>query len=227
MVMYHKSGLLLLILLIVASLALAACGGSDSKNEVSQDEANGSADTSLPQTFMSANGVTLRYPQSWVARDLVEGPLVYAVVANSQAVLDDLDSDAPGQMPAGGFFLTINTVSWADLAAALGVSDVAAVKSVGVMGVMEMFYTPVDMTPSDGDSFQFGNVEAVTIGTIEAARASFIDSDTKSYGFNIAYEFDDDWLAWIQMQALEGELAGFEGIAYEIIESITYNAPAG
>lgn len=29
------------------------------------------------------------------------------------------------------------------------------------------------------------------------------------------------------MQALEGELAGFEGIAYEIIESITYNAPAG
>ena len=64
MVMYRKSGLLLLILLIVASLALAACGGSDSKNEVSQDEAGGSADTSLPQTFESVT--VLRGHAGWV-----------------------------------------------------------------------------------------------------------------------------------------------------------------
>jgi len=57
-VMYRKSGLLLLILLIIASLVLVACGGRDTKNEVSQDEANSSADTSLPQTFESVTVLT-------------------------------------------------------------------------------------------------------------------------------------------------------------------------
>jgi|GEM_PF-2363913 len=216
MVMYRKSGLLLLILLIVASLALAACGGSDSKNEISQDEAGGSADTSLPQIFVSANGVTLRYPQGWVARDLVEGPLVYAVVANSQAVLDDLESDAPVQMPAGGFLLTIYTVSWVDLAAALGVSS-SALEDMDIKAWMEAFYPP---------GFGYGEVETVTIGAIQAARSNGQISDGND-GFTLAYKLDNISAIWISVLTHEGELAGFEGIAYEIIESITYDAPAG
>jgi len=216
MVMYRKSGLLLLILLIVASLALAACGGSDSKNEISQDEAGGSADTSLPQIFVSANGVTLRYPQGWVARDLVEGPLVYAVVANSQAVLDDLESDAPVQMPAGGFLLTIYTVSWVDLAAALGVSS-SALEDMDIKAWMEAFYPP---------GFGYGEVETVTIGAIQTARSNGQISDGND-GFTLAYKLDNISAIWISVLTHEGELAGFEGIAYEIIESITYDAPAG
>lgn len=216
MVMYRKSGLLLLILLIVASLALAACGGSDSKNEVSQDEANGSADTSLPQIFVSANGVTLRYPQGWVARDLVEGPLVYAVVANSQAVLDDLESDAPVQMPAGGFLLTIYTVSWVDLAAALGVSS-SALEDMDIKAWMEAFYPP---------GFGYGEVETVTIGAIQTARSNGQISDGND-GFTLAYKLDNLSAIWISVLTHEGESAGFEDIAYEIIESVTYEAPAG
>jgi len=216
MVMYRKSGLLLLILLIVASLALAACGGSDSKNEVSQDEAGGSADTSLPQTFVSANGVTLRYPQGWVARDLVEGPLVYAVVANSQAVLDDLESDAPVQMPAGGFLLTIYTVSWVDLAAALGVSS-SALEDMDIKAWMEAFYPP---------GFGYGEVETVTIGAIQTARSNGQISDGND-GFTLAYKLDNISAIWISVLTHEGESAGFEDIAYEIIESVTYEAPAG
>lgn len=216
MVMYRKSGLLLLILLIVASLALAACGGSDSKNEISQDEAGGSADTSLPQIFVSANGVTLRYPQGWVARDLVEGPLVYAVVANSQAVLDDLNSDVPGQMPAGGFLLTINTISWADLAAALGISGSVS-EDMDIKAWMEAFYPP---------GFGYGEVETVTIGAIQAARSNGQISDGND-GFTLAYKLDNLSAIWISVLTHEGESAGFEDIAYEIIESVTYEAPAG
>lgn len=121
----------------------------------------------------------------------------------------------------------VYTLRWADVAAALGVSDVATVKGQGITGMMEMFFMPINMTPSDELSIQFGNVEPVTIGTIKAARVNVTDSVTKSYGFKIAYEFNDNWLVWVDMLAYEGELERFENTAYEIIKSITYEAPQG
>ncbi len=57
MFVHRKSSLLLLILLIAGASRAVARG--DSKNEVSQDEAGGSVDTSLPQTFESANGAAV------------------------------------------------------------------------------------------------------------------------------------------------------------------------
>lgn len=227
MVACRKSGLLLLTLLIAVSLVLVACGGGDSNNESNKGETGSDNGMKLPQTFKSANGVSLRYPDGWAARDFTDGPLVYALVANSQAVLDDLNPDAPGQMRAGGFHLGVQTLRWADVAAALGVADETAVKSQGVTGMMEMFFMPVTMTPSDEVSIQFGKVEPVTIGTIKAARVSVTDSVTKSQGFKIAYELDDEWLVLVDMLAHEGELGRFEDIAYEIIKSITYQAPQG
>jgi hypothetical protein len=196
-----RKWLLVLVLLLVVSMVAAACGGDDDKDD------NGD-NGDLTQSFTGANGVTVKYPEGWIARDGGNG----VEIANSQDTLDAMDAQG-GEIPEEAVGIMI-------MAAPLDQMGMAGQSVKDVMGVL------AQSMGSEGDDTEVGEVTDTKVAGQDAARVTIKDSSTKSEGFFVGYMVDDNTLVIVTAAAREGELDKYEDTALKIAESVTYSAPA-
>jgi hypothetical protein len=199
-----KKLVLLIVLLLIVPMALAACGGDDDKEDKKD---NGGAD--LSQSFTSASGVTVEFPEGWVAKDGTSG----LTVANSQDAMDKLEAQGD-EVPEGAAAL----ISMG----AMPVAQLGLAEGAGVKDVLTMMSTAMS-----GETTSVGDVEEMKLGDRDAAKVSMKDSNTKSEGFIVALKIDDANVLIVAATARDGELGKVEATFMKIIESMTYTAPAG
>ncbi len=192
-----KSGLLLFVLLIAASLALAACGGDDKK-----DEGGKAAD--LKQSLESPTGVNLKYPDGWVSDEEAAGSVL---LASNQATLDTI-TDATDDAPAiakGQSGLMILVMPADEVLGGMDLKEV-----VGLM--------------ASGGAFEAGEVKDVKIGGQDAYRTDIVADGMD--GFMVGLEKDGAVVITLGISA-KGEMKDREATLLAIIESASYKAPAG
>ena len=191
------------VLLLVAPLTLAACGGND--EESSGDDQNAAGE--LSETFESAVGVSFKYPKGWAARDGDSGP----ELANSEEVLAQMDEEDRDEIPSGAFVLLIfDPAQLAQIAGEQSAKD--------VLEMFTGFMTDENTT--------VGEITETKVGENDAARAGLQESQSKSDSFVIVWQDGDTTYLAVGM-AREGELDKYEDTAMKILESISYNAPTG
>jgi len=179
-------------LLLVASLALAACG-SDKKDK-------GSKAADLKQTFESTTGISVKYPDGWVAQDAENGE-VY--IANSQDTLTAIKSTDTEELAKGQVAMLLSIIP----AEALGDKSL---KDAITMSASE-----------EGKSEE---VKEVKLGGKEAYRTEM--SSDKLEGFTIGFEAEGAIVIAVGATA-KGELKNQEeATLLKILESVTYKAPA-
>lgn len=193
----RKSGLLLFVLLIAASLALAACGGGDKK-----DEGGKAAD--LKQSYDGAAGVSVKYPEGWAVVDSPDGSVI---LASNQAMLDIITAatDDPPTIAKGQ--------------AGLMILVMPADQALGGMTLKEL----VGMMASGG-AFEAGEVKDVKIGDKDANRSDIVADGMD--GFTVGLEKDGAVVIGMGIAA-KGEMKDREATLLAIIESAAYKAPAG
>ncbi len=181
------------VLLLVVPLALAACGWDEEK----------AAD--LTETFQSESGLSIQYPNGWVAKDSPQGVLL----ANSEELASLLES-APNllQPPEGSVsMLFVNP------------DDMAALAEEG--------QTPKDIAEQFADfNDETGDVKDKKIGENDGATVSIKSSKNKNEGFLAVWQ-DGDTMYIAVVMTREGELGKYEDTTLKILESVSYSAPAG
>jgi hypothetical protein len=197
--MSKKPGLLIVVLLLIVPLAMSACGGSKKDNAKTAD---------LKQEFESRFGVTVKYPDGWVAQDGESGVEIankadYLTVGGNVEVPDDVV--AVLVMPP--FDPT-----------EMGLAADASVKDVVNMVVQGI--------SSEGSNTTVGDAKDVKVGSRDAVRVDIANSTAKSEGFFIGFKVDDTHFLMAGVGTHAGELSKNEATAMKIIESITYTPPA-
>lgn len=202
--MSKKLSLLLVLLLLIVPLTIAACGDDD-KDDKKDDGGN----VELNQTFESASGVTVKYPDGWAAQDGDSG----VEIANSQDALAALGDSHVTSVPDNTVAVLIIPPMPLSM---MGEADMSMADLLGVMNG--------EMGSEDGTSV--GSVQELTVNGREAARVNITDEDANSEGYMLAYKIDDETAVIVAVVASKGDLEGNEDAAMKIIESITYEAPA-
>lgn len=177
-----------LITLLPIVFVLTACAGAASPA------------TALPltQTFQSGDeSVTLKYPDGWIAQDL----LGQVTVANGQAALDAA-SPAPGQFQARLFTTPVSAIE--GLSAEATPRDVLQffAESLSTSGVT--FSAPTDLT----------------VGTRPAARIE--GTGTDGQGVVLALNVGDNNYAFVSAISAPGEISRFEPTLLAILDSLVY-----
>lgn len=167
--------------------------------------------TELSQIFTASNGMSLRYPEGWVALSYADGQLLYAVVSDSQALADSITAGAADPTPDGNVLLTISTLSLTDYAAALGVPE-SALADLHPRELLEAIIGPA----MNGDTERI--FDTVTIETFEMGRMR--SNDMQAGPFTLMYR-QGDTLIVASAQISDAE---YEAAAYAILESITFEA---
>lgn len=209
--MSRKKWFALLILVLIFSMVAAACGGDDDDD----GDDNGGGDAALSQTFESSSGITIKYPEGWVARDGDSG----IEIANSQAAFDAMDAegDENDEIPEDGFALLI--MNPADMA----LPGMENLDAKGIVGMIAGFMAD----EGEDEGMQAGEMEDAKVGDWDAGKVPVTDSSLKAEGFIIGYKYDDTTAVIAIALAREGELGDYEDTAIKMLESVTYTAPAG
>lgn len=193
---------LVILLLVVLALGLAACGGDDDKDDKKVD---------LKQTFTSESGLTVKYPDGWIARDGESG----VEIANSQKTIDAMDSDTEEKMGADmAIAMVPPPTALADM-----MMEGKTIKEVAEQ-FKEIF------AGDEGEDTSVSDVKEIKIGGKDAARLDITDSETESEGFYVFYMLDDANVMMVVGMAHQGDLGKYEDTLLKIIESVTYTAPA-
>jgi hypothetical protein len=186
--------------LTLVALVLAGCGGDK------KDEGQGNA-PALSETFESASGVKVSYPQGWVAGE--QGGQV--VVANSQATLDKaLAEDSAANPNKDEAALMIMVMPAAAMGEGVALKDAFDMMMAGVTG--------------EGAT-ALGEPQSFKVGDQEAIRQN-VRSEGEGEGM-VAARVDGDMLIIGILATGEGGLGTFETTAVKMFESISYTEPAG
>ncbi len=181
----------LFVLVLVVPLALTACGDEKKAED-------------LNQTFESTLGLTLKYPEGWVVKDVDGGILI----ANTAEMAAQMEADNEEPFPKGGFGLMIFDPSML-IGAGQSPRDVVD----GFATAFADENTTVD-DPKD-----------VKVGNNQGAKVTFKSNVQKGEGFLIAWNEDGTTYMVIAL-AYEGKLDEYDATAQKILESIDYNASA-
>ncbi len=192
---FKRSMLVVLVLVVVVAL-LAACGGDDKKSS--------SSSVNLSQSFTSETGITVKYPDGWVAKDA--SGTVY--VANSQAAMDAMEA-AEGGGPAKGQSAIVLMAMPVD--------------ALGGMSVEDSFKAMVQSIGGEDENTKLGDVKEVKVNGQTAYRADLTSPDGE--GFYLGWE-NNGALIIAAGVAATGELKDMESTQLKVIDSVTYTAPA-
>jgi hypothetical protein len=196
--------LVLLVLVLAAALLLVACGDDDDDDGDNHD---------LSQTFESATGVTVQYPDGWAARDGDSGP----EIANGSDAFDAMDLDDETEIPEDAFAMMIfDPGQMADL------PGLAEMDAKALLEMMADFFAGED---EDGMQIE-GDVSDTKVGDIDGVKLSISDDQTKSDGLMVAYKLDGNTAVLAIFLSREGKLDEYEDTAMDVLGSVTYTAPA-
>jgi hypothetical protein len=192
----------LTIIILIVALMLTACGNDDKDEDKNNSKNDSDQKTSLSQTLTATNGVTVKYPDGWVAVE-ENGDIQ---IVNSQEALDAADITA-GQ-------------------AGLMLMDPAIMEYIATEGVE---LTPVGLLTAYAGSGEdggmtMGDVTETTVGDKKAARLAI--NDDKSEGFIMVVQLDESSYIVAMGITAKGELSKFEKTLLDMVSSITYAAPA-
>jgi hypothetical protein len=190
-------GVMVVGLALLLVLTAAACGEDDDDN----GNGGGSSDTDLSQSFDSATGLSVKYPEGWAAGD-EEGMLQ---LATSEEVFT-ADTVEEGQM--GILFFDPAMVSMMSGGEGGSPADVLGSFS-GMMG-------------DEGD---FGDVSETKFGDHDGARVNVSDENTE--GFMAAIQVSDDAIVIATVVTAKDDLDEHESTALDILGTVSYTAPAG
>jgi hypothetical protein len=186
-----------MVVALLLMLTVAACGGDDDDN----DNGGGSADTDLSQSFDSSTGLSVKYPDDWVASD-EEGMLQ---LASSDEVFT-ADTVEEGQM--GILFFDPTMVSMMG-----GGEDASPADILGNFSGMM------------GDEGEFGDVSETKFGDHDGARVNVSDENTE--GFMAAIQVTDDAITVVTVVTAKDDLDEHEATALDILATVSYTAPEG
>lgn len=189
-------GIMVVGLALLLVLTAAACGDDDDK-----DNGGGSSDTDLSQTFDSATGLSVKYPEGWAASD-EEGMLQ---LATSEEVFA-ADSVEEGQM--GIIFFDPAMVSMMGGGEGGSPADILTSFSEGM-----------------GDEGEFGDVSEIKFGDHDGARVNVSDENTE--GFMAAIQVTDDDIVIATVVTAKDDLDEHESTALDILGTVSYTAPEG
>lgn len=186
----------LAVLLLIVPLIVTACGSKKSnKNTVE-----------LKQTFASTIGITLKYPEGWLARDH-NGNIE---IGNNQQGLDNAQYALRARLTTGTFAMGINA------------------NNEGLPG--ELFSQPVPealksmMAPLPSD-IKVGDIKAITVAGKEAARVNVAYESNKTEAVAILIKWDAANFIVLFGLAYQGELSQYDAAIQQIAASITYQVP--
>ena len=189
-----KKSVMVLVVLVVVAALLAACGG-DKKS-------SSSSSVDLKQNYDSPTGVSVKYPDGWVAKDASGG--VY--VASSQDAMDTMeatDSQGPGKGQAGVMLMAMPG------------------DALGGMSPADAFKA---MAPSlASESTTASDVKDTKVNGQAAFRIDITDANGE--GFMLGWDKNGS-LVIAAGVAAPGELKNHESTLLKIIDSVTYTAPA-
>jgi hypothetical protein len=197
--MSKKLGWLLVAFALIVPLVMTACGG-DKKDEAKAAD--------LKQEFTSTSGITVQYPDGWVAQDGDAG----VEIANKA---EFLTMTGASEVPSGGVALVIMPPFEPT---AMGLAADATLKDVTDMVAQGM--------AGEGDGATASDAQDVKVGGKDAVRVNIADSTTNSEGFFIGYKVDDTHVLIAVMATHAGELSKNEATVLKILDSVTYTAPA-
>lgn len=202
--MSRKTGLLL-ILLLIASAVLSACGG-DKK----EDKGDSVSATPVPltQTYESESGIILQLPDGWVAEDYSGG--VRAV--NSQEFSKLFSQPTLEEIPAGMADVEAQVLPLDSLAVSAGTTAEVSMKDL----LTSLLPNMIGADPAVKSS----KVEEIRVGGREAARTK-VSSDKMEGAIHVV-RVDENSVALVSYLVRPGELKNFEGVLSQIVQAIGY-----
>ncbi len=164
--MFKKNRTLSLVLLVIVALVAAACGGGGDNGG---NDGGSASSVNLSQEF-AGGGVTLMYPEGWVAEE-ASGQIR---LASSQEVADKMNSDEDlnEPMPSGAAATVVMTVN---------ATDIGLEADASITDVLNQFKNLM----ADADT-TIGDVEAVSLGDKDGARVSVSSENTDGWLYGAA-----------------------------------------
>ncbi len=158
----------------------------------------------LTQAFtLPASGVTVQYPEGWVAQEGTDGTIE---VASSAEALADLGTQAD-IMPGEAAFVVMRPIALADL---------------GGLTAAEFAAMVAESSTQDDASATASSVESVTVDGREVALFTLSSSDSNTEGFVAAYE-DAGHVIVTAALTYAGELAASEPTLHAMIGGVSFD----
>lgn len=185
----------LLLVVVLLSLVLVACGGSGDAN-------SGGSAVTLSQTFSAEDSaIGFKFPEGWIANS----DFGQVTLASSQAAID------AAEPITGALIVNFLVAPTADIA---GLAENAT--PTDVLNVFRSFM--------EGENAPtFGDVSEQKVGNMDAAQISGSDDTTDAIVYVVKVA-DDAYIVIVGGTA-KGEMGNYEVTLKAVIESITYTAP--
>jgi len=198
--MFKKWSILLLIALLIVPFVLTACG--DDEKEDKKDDKKTDLAVKLTQTFTNAEvGVTVQYPDGWVAREDSAG----VSLASSQAAMD---TETPGENDQ-----VINV-------------EVNALDVFGATTLDEVITLFKQAMTSEEEGVTISEVTSLKVGSKDAKRMT-MTHPTEGEAVFIAWLTEDGKsVVSVMGIATNGKLSALEPNLLAVANSVTYTPPA-
>lgn len=182
-------------LALLLMLTAAACGDDDDK-----DNGGGSSDTDLSQTFDSATGLSVKYPEGWAASE--DSEMVQLVTSEEAMEAETIGEDELG-------ILIFNPM-------------VVSMIAGGAESPTDILANFSEMM---GDEGEFGDVSETKIGDHGGARVNVSDDETQ--GFMVAFKVNESDVVIATVVTAKDQLDKHESTALDILGTVSYTAPEG
>ncbi|HEX3049206.1 MAG TPA: hypothetical protein VHP83_01015 [Aggregatilineaceae bacterium] len=202
------------LIVLLSFLVFAACG-SDKKNADTPAKPTVTPPIALPNTFTTAAGVSVQYPENWLAEELYK-----QIILTTSAEATTAEGVLPGQLriaiypPLPRSILPINMMTFT-LAqrestgfAAFPTSILSASPDMSISDMTTLFANELDEAAS-----------TLTTGGKDAARVDIAIPGTEGTVFGI--NLNTDKVIFVTAAAHEGEWKTFEPIVLAILATIT------
>lgn len=188
-------GVMVVGLALLLMLTAAACGDDDDK-----DNGGGSSDTDLSQTFDSATGLSVKYPEGWAASE--DSEMVQLVTSEAAMEAETIGEDELG-------ILIFNPM-------------VVSMIAGGAESPTDILANFSEMM---GDEGEFGDVSETKIGDHDGARVNVSDDETQ--GFMVAFKVNESDVVIATVVTAKDQLDKHESTALDILGTVSYTAPEG
>jgi len=188
-------GVMVVGLALLLVLTAAACGDDDDK-----DNGGGSSDTDLSQTFDSATGLSVKYPEGWAASE--DSEMIQLVTSEEAMEAETIGEDELG-------ILIFNPM-------------VVSMIAGGAESPTDILANFSEMM---GDEGEFGDVSETKIGDHDGARVNVSDDETQ--GFMVAFKVNESDVVIATVVTAKDQLDEHESTALDILGTVSYTAPEG
>lgn len=188
-------GIMVVGLALLLVLTAAACGDDDDK-----DNGGGSSDTDLSQTFDSATGLSVKYPEGWAASE--DSEMIQLVTSEEAMEAETIGEDELG-------ILIFNPM-------------VVSMIAGGAESPTDILANFSEMM---GDEGEFGDVSETKIGDHDGARVNVSDDETQ--GFMVAFKVNESDVVIATVVTAKDQLDKHESTALDILGTVSYTAPEG